>query len=256
MNAIVSWATALTSPKQSQKIKRVGLFLLVITAAGLTVAGYWNSARTAPSPALLAERVAVKRPMPHPPEPGINLEAIEIGQTLLPTTAIQVSSPAATDPLLIGHSKKLADLDAVVSQVKGDITGMASRLDAFQTELQGIKQQHLAQHPLVLPKATHPRRHGKENAVQHRPPRQRTKANTHAGSKPTTPSTPALQIVAVNNWGTESRIIVREQNSGHYRQLRIGDPLSNGTIISMNAHQITIKNANGLATVDLSKGRP
>ena len=255
MTAIVNWATTLTSPKQSQKIKRVGLFLLVITLTGLAVAGYWNSARNAPSPTLLAERVEVKRSIPHAPEPGINREAIEIGQPLLPTTAIQVSRPATPDPLLIEHSKKLADLDAVVSQVKGDITGMASRLDAFQTELQGIKQQ-LAQHPTVLPKATHPRQHGKENAVQNRQHRQRTKVNTHAGSKPTTPSTPALQIVAVNNWGTESRIIVREQNSGHYRQLRIGDPLSNGTIVSMNAHQITIQNAHGLAIVDLNKGRP
>jgi hypothetical protein len=175
----------------------------------------------------------------------------------LPPTAIPVTLPATQDPLVLEHSKKLAALDTVVSQVRADMAGMASRLDGFQTELHGIKQQ-LAQRPLVLTMPTHNRRHSRPDAVKVRQHRQRAKVNSHTASSPRAFSTPSLQVVAVNNWGTESRIIVREPNSKQYRQLRLGDPLSGGTIVNMNAHKVTIRNANGngIATVDLGKGRP
>ena len=240
MNAIVSWATTVTSPLTALKSKRVGLFLLAMVVIGLAAAGYMRFAKPAPSPTLLAERVD---------DQGL----IEHRQPLPITTAIQIPTPAATDPLILEHTKKLADLDTVVAHVKGDIAGMASRLDAFQTELHGIKQQ-LAQRP-VFAQATHPRQHGSADAGKVRLHRQRARVNSQPVSSPKTLSAPGLQLVAVNQWGPESRLIVRQQGASQYRQLRIGDTLAGGTIVGMNAHQITIKNANGIATVDLGKGR-
>jgi hypothetical protein len=155
---------------------------------------------------------------------------------------------------VLEHSKKLAALDTVVSQVRADMYGMASRLDGFQTELHGIKQQ-LAKRS-ALPQGIHTRQHNRPDAVQKRQRRPRAKANNPTVSSPKTLSGAHLQVVAVNNWGTESRIIVREPNSKQYLQLRLGDPLSGGIIVNMNAHKVTIRNATGIATVDLGKGRP
>ena len=103
---------------------------------------------------------------------------------------------------------------------------------------------------------THNRRHSRPDVVKVRQRRQRAKVNSHTASSPRAFSTPGLQVVAINHWGTESRLIVREQDSKQYQQLRIGDPLSGGTIVDMNGRKIIIKTANGIATVDLGKGRP
>lgn len=253
MNAIVSWATTVTSPLTALKSKRVGLFLLAMVVIGLAAAGYMRFAKPAASPTLMAERVEINTPLAHSPEPVTDQGLIEHRQPLPITTAIQIPTPAATDPLILEHTKKLADLDTVVAHVKGDIAGMASRLDAFQTELHGIKQQ-LAQRP-VFAQATHARQHGSADAGKVRLHRQRARVNSQPVSSPKTFSAPGLQLVAVNQWGPESRLIVRQQGASQYRQLRIGDTLAGGTIVGMNAHQITIKNANGIATVDLGKGR-
>lgn len=255
MNAIVSWVIAVTPPLASLRGKRLGLFLLGMVLIGLVVTGFMRPAKTASDPALSAERSEASPTLaPHTPEPGTNQVPIALSRPL-PPTAIPVTLPATQDTLVLEHSKKLAALDTVVSQVRADMAGMASRLDGFQTELHGIKQQ-LAQQPLVLTMPTHNRRHSRPDVVKVRQRRQRAKVNSHTASSPRAFSTPGLQVVAVNNWGTESRIIVREQDSKQYRQLRLGDPLSGGTIVDMNARHITIKNANGIATVDLGKGRP
>jgi hypothetical protein len=255
MNAIVSWVTTVTPPLTSLTGKRVGLFLLGMVLIGLAVAGFMRPAKTAPNPALLAERGEANPALAHhAPGPGINQESITLSRPLPATTAIPIATPAAPDPLLFEHSKKLADLNTVVTQVRGDIAGMANRLDGFQTELHGIKQQ-LAKRS-ALPQGIHTRQHNRPDAVKVRQRRLRAKANNPTVSSPKATSANGLQVVAVNNWGTESRIIVREPNSKQYRQLRVGDPLSGGTIVSMNAHKVTIRNAYGTATVDLGKGRP
>jgi len=253
MNAMINWATPLSPPKLSENSKRVGLFFLVIGLIGLAVAGFRSAARTAPSPALLAEREG-SRPLPHFPEPGNNLGTMKISHQLPPTTTIPVSKPVSPDPLLSEHSKKLADLDTVVNQVKGDIADMSSRLAGFQTDLHGIKQQ-LTQRP-VFPKAINARHQGRADAVHLRQHRQRGKVNSHAVSSPKPLNAPGLQIVAINHWGAESRLIVREQDANQYRQLRMGDTLAVGTIVGMNARKVTLKNANGLVYIDLSKVKP
>lgn len=255
MNAIVSWATTVTPPLDALKSKRVGLFLLAFVLIGLAIAGYLRFGKTAPSPTLLAERVEINTPLAHFPEPVIQQASIDLSQPLPATPAIPVVPPASPDPLLLENSKKLAALDTVVAQVRGDIAGMASRIDGFQTELQGIKQQLDLRQP-VLPKATLARHQGSVDAGKVRPHHQRAKVIAHTGSSPKTPSAPGLQLVAVNKWGAESRIVVREQDSKQYRQLRLGDALSDGTIVGMNARQIIIRNAHGIATVDLAQGKP
>ena len=65
---------------------------------------------------------------------------------------------------------------------------------------------------------------------------------------------PGLALVAINHWGNESRLIVKQQGSQAYQQLRIGDTLAGGTITAMNGRKIVIKTGKGPATVNLSPG--
>lgn len=252
MNAIVSWVTGITPPLASPTGKRAGLFFLAFVSVGLVVAGFMHFAKTPPSPALLAERAEAGPALAHhAPEPEAHQGAMALSRPLPPTTA---SLPATQDPLVLEHGKKLAALDTLVSQVRADMAGMASRLDGFQAELHGIKQQ-LGRRPRIIAKATYTRHPARPSPGKARQSRQRARVKAHAESSPAA-SAPGVQIVALNRWGAESRLIVRETNSNQYRQLRLGDPLSNGTIVGMDTRKVTIRDANGIATVDLGKGRP
>jgi hypothetical protein len=255
MSAIVSWVTGITPPLASLTGKRARLFFLAFVSVGLVVAGFMHSAKTPPSPALLAERVEAGPALAHhAPEPATHQGSIALSRPLPPITAMPAPLPATQDPLLLEHGKKLAALDTAVSQVRADMGGMASRLDGFQAELHGIKQR-LGRRPRIIAKATythHPARPSPGKARQYR---QRARVKAQAESSPAA-SAPGLQVVALNKWGAESRLIVREKNSNQYRQLRLGDPLSNGTIVGMDARKVTIRDANGIATIDLGKGRP
>ncbi|NOU22178.1 MAG: hypothetical protein HOO93_10405 [Methyloglobulus sp.] len=256
MNAIISWASTITSPFTSLTGgKRTRLFFLALVSVCLAVAGYLKFSKTAPRPALMAERVEASPTLSHTPEPAALNGSIAITQSLPPPVTLSAPIPPTPDPLLLEHSKKLADLGTLIVQIRGDLSGMASRLDGFQDELHGIKQQ-MALRSRVLAKAIHNRYQGRPNFVKVRQHRHRTRVNSHNDIVSKADSEPGIQIIALNKWGAESRLIVRQQGSNQYRQLRLGDPLSGGTIVGMNARKVTIRKANGIATVDLAQGRP
>jgi hypothetical protein len=144
--------------------------------------------------------------------------------------------------LLREHSQKLAALDKVITEIRGDMAGMANRLDGFQNDLQGIKQ--LAQHPVIV-KTVMPRH---PSSVRHR-----VKVAKSPAPKDNALTPPGLALVAINRWGNESRLIVKQQGSNDYHQLRIGDTLAGGTITAMNGRKIVIKTGKGPATVNLSQ---
>lgn len=256
MNAIISWASTITSPFTSLTGgKRARLLFLLSALACFAVAGYFKFSKTATRPALMAEQVEASPTLAHTPEPAALNGLIAISQSLPPPVILSAPASSTHDPLLLEHSKKLADLDTVIAQVRGDLGGMVSRLDGFQDELNGIKQQ-LAQRSHVFAKASYNRFQAKANILKVRQNRHRARVNSHTGFVPKADSEPDIQIVALNKWGAESRLIVRQQGSNQYRQLRLGDPLSGGTIVGMNARKVTISKADGITTVDLGQGRP
>lgn len=256
MNAVISWASTITLPFTSLTGgKRARLFFLALVSIGFAVACLLMFGKTTPSQGLMAERIEASPTLAHTPEPAAFNRSVAITQTLTPPVTFSTPMPPTPDPLLLEHSKKLADLDTVIVQIRGGLSGMASRLDVFQDELNGIKQQ-LAQRSHVFAKASYNRFQAKANILKVRQNRHRARVNSHTGFVPKADSEPDIQIVALNKWGAESRLIVRQQGSNQYRQLRLGDPLSGGTIVGMNARKVTIRKTNGIATVDLAQGRP
>jgi hypothetical protein len=222
-----------------------GIILLIFTLVR-------NAQHPSISPALQVERTDGNRPLPPFPEPAANPNKIGLGGSVLPP--IKVLTPVAVqtqpDPLLAEHSNKLRDLDAVIGSIRGDMAATNSRLEVFQTEIESIKKQ-LIQHRATS-RGIQGNHMAKRAMQRKRPHRQRTQT----ASSPEEILDPALQIVAVNNWGSEQRIVVRQNNSNRYRHLKVGDPLSNGTIVSIDGRKVTLKNAAGQAVVNLIKGKP
>ncbi len=244
MNAVLNFAAAVPSALSGFKNQRTRRLLLALFGVlGLVIAGVMALNKPGPSPALLAERVAV----PHHPEPAIQSTPLTLSLPKpVPATqpiALSLSLPPQPDPLLREHSQKLAALDNVFTQIRGDMVGMGNRLDGFQNELQGIKQ--LAQHPVIV-KTVMPRH---QTSIRHR-----TKVAKSQVVKENAITLPGLALVAINHWGNESRLIVKQQGSQAYQQLRIGDALAGGTITAMNGRKIVIKTGKGPATVNLSPG--
>jgi hypothetical protein len=239
MNAVLNWASAMPSALSGFNSRRTRRLLLAwVGVLGLVIAGVLALHKPGPSPALLAERVAVS----HHPEPSSQPSPLQLSSPKpVPATqpiALPLSLPPQPDPLLREHSQKLAVLDKVITEIRGDMAGMANRLDGFQNDLQGIKQ--LAQHPVIV-----------KTVMPHHPSSFRHRAKV---AKDNTIILPGLALVAINHWGNESRLIVKQQNANAYQQLRIGDPLAGGTISAMNGRKIVIKTDKGLATVNLSPG--
>ncbi len=204
------------------------------------------------SPALQAERTDENRPLPPFPEPAANPSKIGLGGSVLPPIKALTPVPvqAQPDPLLAEHSKKLGDIDTLIGSIRGDMVAINSRLEVFQTEIESIKKQ-LAQHRTTS-RGIQTSRRAKLVMQRKQPHRQRTQIT----SSPQEILDPALQIVAVNNWGSEQRIVVRQTNTNRYRHLKVGDPLSNGTIVSIDGRKVTLKNATGQAIVNLTQGKP
>ena len=225
---------------KSRRTKR--LLLALAGVLGLVIAGVLVLHKPGTSPALLAERVAGS----HNPEPAIQPTPLQLSSPKpLPATqtiALPLTLPPQPDPLLREHSQKLAALDKVITEIRGDMAGMANRLDGFQNELQDIKQ--LAQHPVIV-KTVMPRH---PSSFRHR-----TKVLKSTVVKENAITLPGLALVAINHWGNESRLIVKQQGTQVYQQLRIGDTLAGGTITAMAGRKIIIKTAQGLATVNLSQ---
>ena len=239
MNAVLNWAAVVPSALSGFKSRRTRRLLLAwVGVLGLVIAGVLALHKPGPSPALLAERVAVS----HHPEPAIQPTPLTLSLPKpVPATqpiALPLSLPPQPDPLLREHSQKLAVLDRVITEIRADMAGMANRLDGFQNDLQGIKQR--AQHPVIV-KTVMPRH---PSSFRHRA----------KVAKDNTFTPPGLALVAINHWGNESRLIVKQQNANVYQQLRIGDLLAGGTITAMNGRKIVIKTDKGLATVNLRPG--
>lgn len=157
---------------------------------------------------------------------------------------------AQPDPLLAEHSKKLGDIDTLIGSIRGDMAAINSRLEVFQTEIESIKKQLVQHRTASLGIQTS---HLANRVMKRkRPHRQRTQRASSSEEI----LNPALQIVAVNNWGSEQRIVVRQNNSNRYRHLKVGDPMSNGTIVSIDGRKVTLKNAAGQAVVNLTQGKP
>ena len=244
MNAVLNWAAVVPSALSGFKSRRTRRLLLAcVGVLGLVIAGVLALHKPGPSPALLAERVAVS----HNPEPAIQPTPLQLSSPKpVPATqpiALPLSLPPQPDPLLREHSQKLAVLDKVITEIRTDMAGMANRLDGFQNDLQGIKQR--AQHPVIV-KTVMPRHPSSF--------RYRAKVAKSPVAKDNTITPPGLALVAINHWGNESRLIVKQQNANAYQQLRIGDALAGGTITAMNGRKIVIKTDKGLATVNLSPG--
>lgn len=239
MNSTLNWASAVPSALSGFNSRRTKRLLLALAGVlGLVIAGVMALNKPGSSPALLAERVSV----PHHPEPAIQSTPLTLSlppfRPASQPIALPLSLPPPPDPLLREHSQKLAALDNVITQIRGDMAGMANRLDGFQNDLQGIKQ--LTQHPVIV--KTVMSRH--QTSVRHRAKVAKDNAIT----------LPGLALVAINRWGNESRLIVKRQGSNDYHQLRIGDTLAGGTIAAMNGRKIVIKTGKGPATVNLSPG--
>jgi hypothetical protein len=192
------------------------------------------------------------RPLPPLPEPAASPDKIELGNSVLPPIKVLTPVPvqAQPDPLLAEHSKKLGDIDTLIGSIRGDMAAINSRLEVFQTEIESIKKQ-LVQHRATS-RGIQASRRAKLVMQRKQPHRQRTQT----ASSPQEILDPALQIVAVNNWGSEQRIVVRQNNPNRYRHLKADDPLSNGTIVSIDGRKVILKNAAGQAVVNLTKGKP
>lgn len=161
---------------------------------------------------------------------------------------------AQPDPLLAEHSKKLGDIDTLIGSIRGDMAAINSRLEVFQTEIESIKKQ-LAQHRATS-RGIQASRRAKQALTQKRRYRGHSQTRLSYASTPHGTLDPAVQIVDVNNWGSEQRIVVRQTNTNSYRHLKVGDPLSNGTIVSIDGRKVTLKNAAGHAVVNLTQGKP
>lgn len=204
------------------------------------------------SPALQVERTDGNKALPPFPEPAANPDKIGLGNSVPPPIKVLTSVPvqAQPDPLLAEHGKKLGDIDTMIGSIRGDMAAINSRLEVFQTEIESIKKQLAQYRTTSLGIQTS---HLAKRVMQRKQPhRQRTQT----ASSPQEILNPALQIVAVNNWGSEQRIVVRQTNTNRYRHLKVGDPLSNGTIVSIDGHKVTLKNAVGQAVVNLTQDKP
>lgn len=222
-----------------------GIILLIFTLVR-------NAQRPSISPALQVERTDENKPLPPYPEPAANPSKIGLGGSVPPLLKVltPVAVQAQPDPLLTEHSKKLGDIDILIGGIRGDMAAINSRLQVFQTEIESIKKQ-LVQHRATS-RGNQASRRAKQVMQRKQPHRQRTQIT----SSPQEILDPALQIVAINNWGSEQRIVVRQNNSNRYRHLKVGDPLSNGTIVSIDGRKVTLKNAAGQAVVNLTQGKP
>lgn len=243
MNDVLNWAAAVPSALNGLKSRRTRRLLLALASVlGLVIAGVLALHKPDPSPALLAERVAVS----HNPEPAIQPATLTLSLPKPVPTAQTIALPLTLapqpDPLVREHSQKLAALDNVITEIRGDMAGMANRLDGFQNDLQGIKQ--LAQHPVIVKTVTtrHP---GSLASGNGRSVRHRAKVAKPQVAKDNALTLPGLALVAINRWGNESRLIVKQQGSQAYQQLRIGDTLAGGTITAMTGHKIVIKTGKG-----------
>ena len=230
----------------------VGLSILIFGIILLIFTLVRNAQHPSISPALQVERTDENKPLPPYPEPAANPDKIELGNSVLPPIKVLTPVPVQTqpDPLLAEHSNKLHDLDAVISSFRGDMSAINSRLEVFQTEIESIKKQ-LVQHWATSRgiQASHLAKRVMQRKQPHR-------QCTQTASSLQEILDPAVHIVAVNNWGSEQRIVVRQTNTNRYRHLKVGDPLSNGTIVSIDERKVTLKNAAGQAVVNLTQGKP
>ena len=222
-----------------------GIILLIFTLVR-------NAQHPSISPSLQVERTDEHRPLPPFPEPAANPNKIGLGGSVPPPIKVLTSVPvqAQPDPLLAEHGKKLGDIDTMIGSIRGDMAAINSRLEVFQTEIESIKKK-LVQHQATS-RGIQASRRAKQVMQRKQPHRQRTQIT----SSPQEILDPALQIVAINNWGSEQRIVVRQNNSNRYRHLKVGDSLSNGTIVSIDGRKVTLKNAAGQAVVNLTQGKP
>lgn len=229
-----------------------GLSILIFSIILLIFILVRNAQHPSISPALQIERTDGNRPLPPFPEPAASPDKIGLGGSVPPPIKVLTPVPvqAQPDPLLAEHSKKLGDIDTMIGSIRGDMAAINSRLEVFQTEIESIKKQ-LAQHRTASLgiQTNHLAKRVMQRKRLHR-------QHTQTASSPQEILDPALQIVAVNNWGSEQRIVVRQNNSNRYRHLKVGDPLSNGTIVSIDGRKVTLKNAAGQAVVNLTQSKP
>jgi hypothetical protein len=232
-----------------------GLSILIFGIILLIFILVRNAQHPSISPALQVERTDGNRPLPPFPEPAANPDKIGLGNSVLPPIKVLTPVPvqAKPDPLIAEHSKKLGDIDTLIGSIMGDMAAINSRLEVFQTESESIKKQ-LAQHQATS-RGIQDSRRAKQVLTQKRRYRGHSQARLRNASNPNGTLDPALQIVAVNNWGSEQRIVIRQNNSNRYSHLKVGDPMSNGTIVSIDGRKVTLKNAAGQAVVNLTQGK-
>ncbi|MFA6094292.1 MAG: hypothetical protein WC757_00140 [Candidatus Paceibacterota bacterium] len=150
--------------------------------------------------------------------------------------------------ILDDYGLRLSRLEALANSLGTSLTEVQATLARQQAELDNLK---IALPAKAAPASTTP---SAKPAVRRRQPlasaasRRRNPAGRDLDAPDSLPLArlvPAYQVLAVNRWGGQKRVLVKASPSNQYQLIKIGDPVSDWTIEAADADQVTLQGTRG-----------
>ena len=191
---------------------------------------------------------------PVSPYPYAHLE-----QPPAPATGITPLA-VASEPIWAEHNQRLLDLEANVSALKQETKGLKEQLSQLQAKQEANKETEPSApgnpHPAVKtaesPVAVTATQTSARLASRKHFSSKRLKKPRHKTTQPQNFHLNAPIVVeAVNSWGNDKRVVVRDPKGRGLKHLRVGDDLGGWAIEGTQGKDVILQNSRGRALLKI-----